>query len=73
MAFARKGAEDILAFNRRDSHMYCKVMYFDLVVEAWCLSLGIFPVLNLKHTSPQMSGHHGAFLQDRALFAMSIA
>ena len=72
MGFSRKGAQDFMAFNQNKQNMYIHAMYFDMVVEAWCLSLGGFPVLHFDWTSPHISGHHGAFFQDRLQFRTSI-
>jgi len=34
-----------------------------MVVAAWCLSLGGFPVLHFDLSSPQIYGHHGVFFK----------
>jgi len=72
MGFSMQGAQEFLAFNHNKHNMYAHVSYFDVVVEAWCLSLGGFPVLHYDLTSPYDRGHHGAFFQDRHRFATTI-
>lgn len=72
MGFSIKGAREFLAFNHNKHNMYAYASYFDIVVEAWCLSLSGFPVVRFDLTSPYDRGHHGAFFQDRHMFATTI-
>jgi len=70
MGFSRKGAQEFMAFSQEKTDM--NATNFDVVVAAWCLSLGGFPVLRFDLRSPQIEGHRGVFFQDRLKFATSI-
>jgi hypothetical protein len=72
MGFSRKGAHEFLAFNHNKHNMHFYTPNFDIVVEAWCLSQGGFPVVQFDLTDPNDREHHGAFFQNRYLLPTSI-
>lgn len=72
MGFSRAGAAAFLAFNRNNTDAYTHGMYLDVMVEAWCLSLGGFPVVHFDRAAPHEPGHRGVFYQDRRKFPTGI-
>ncbi|KAK3245479.1 hypothetical protein CYMTET_44953 [Cymbomonas tetramitiformis] len=74
---SRRGASMLLKFDEVFGPGIAEQRYMDVVTEAWCKSLGGFPVLGhdfgAPHTYPDSYEHTGLFFQDRAKFASTIS
>ena len=82
MGFSKQGAEEFLRFSRQSESINIldlydhksdiiprQEVYFDKLIEAWCLQKGGFPVLGpLRKSREGDEGHFGTFIQDRTKF-----